>query len=120
MVRLLNDEVRDVLPPLYSKKDRGMDALAKVKFFTPDACWSWYAVEFDGEDVFFGLVVRRFTELGYFSLSELKDFRGTPGLPVERDRYFFSRPLRDPDGLITHPRRSASGGRGWCGPAVLK
>jgi hypothetical protein len=65
-----------------------MDALAVVKFFTPDSGWTWYASEFDGEDTFFGLVSGFEVELGYFSLSELKRVRGKLGLPVERDLYF--------------------------------
>ena len=30
--------------------------MAQVKFFTPDSNLTWYASEFDGEDIFFGLV----------------------------------------------------------------
>ena len=28
------------------------------------------------------------TELGYFTLDELKSIKGPMGLPIERDRYF--------------------------------
>ena len=39
----------------------------------------WYAVEFDGEDIFFGFVIlngdTRNAEWGYFSFSELKSLR---------------------------------------------
>ena len=59
-----------------------------MKFFTPDSNWTWYASEFDGEDIFFGLVAGFEIELGYFSLSELKEARGPLGLPIERDRFF--------------------------------
>ena len=62
--------------------------MVQVKFFTPDAQWTWYATEFDGEDLFFGLVVGLETELGYFSLLELESVRGPLGLPIERDMYF--------------------------------
>jgi len=27
-----------------------------VSSFTPDSSWTWYAMEFDGVDTFFGLV----------------------------------------------------------------
>ena len=64
------------------------DGTAHVKFFTPDSSWTWFATEFDGEDLFFGLVDGFEKEIGYFSLSELKKARGALGLPVERDRYF--------------------------------
>lgn len=72
-----------------------MDAIAQVKFFTPDSHWTWYASEFDGVDTFFGLVNGFETELGYFSLAELKRIRGYLGLPVERDRSFKPTPLRE-------------------------
>jgi hypothetical protein len=72
------------------------------KFFTPDAGWTWYAIEgspvdahgyYDTEKekvdfVFFGLVSGVEVELGYFALSELTSIRGRLGLPVERDRFF--------------------------------
>jgi hypothetical protein len=50
-------------------------------------------VEFDGEDVFFGLVVGFEIEAGYFSLSELEATRGPWGLPIERDLWFKPVPL---------------------------
>lgn len=50
---LLDDESREKLPPLYSGEEQGLDALAQVKFFTPDSNWTWHASEFDGEDIFF-------------------------------------------------------------------
>ncbi|MCB9437272.1 MAG: DUF2958 domain-containing protein [Anaerolineales bacterium] len=88
LVPLLDDESRAKLPPLYSNEALGMQAIAPVKFFTPDAGWTWYPTEFDGEDVFFGLVAGLEVELGYFSLSELLSVRGSLGLPVERDLYY--------------------------------
>ena len=62
------------LPELYSGEEKGLEAQAQVKFFTPDSNWTWYASEFDGEDIFFGLVAG--FEPGYFSLSELQSVRG--------------------------------------------
>lgn len=85
---LLDDETRDKLPPLYSGEEQGLDALAQVKLFTPDAQWTWYASEFDGEDLFFGLVSGFEVELGNFSLKELKEVKGPMGLPIERDLYY--------------------------------
>jgi len=38
--------------------------------------------------LFFGYVLGRYPELGYFTLSELTKAGGVLGLPVERDRYF--------------------------------
>lgn len=85
---LLDDESRAHLPALYSTEKLGDEALARVKFFTPDAGWTWYATEFDGQDIFFGLVAGHELELGYFSLSELEAVRGPLGLLIERDVYF--------------------------------
>jgi hypothetical protein len=73
---------------LYNCKEKGLEAQALVKFFTPDSNWTWYASEFDGEDIFFGLVVGLEIELGYFSLSELEALKGPLGLPIERDLYY--------------------------------
>ena len=46
-------------------------------------------------DLFFGLAVGFEPELGYFSLSELRQIRGKLGLPVERDKWFRGAPLRE-------------------------
>lgn len=81
---LLPDDVRARLPKLYANEALGMAAPAVVKFFTPDASWTWYASEFDGEDLLFGLVIGHVAEFGYFSLSELGGVRGPLGLLVER------------------------------------
>jgi hypothetical protein len=84
-MQLLTKELRRKLPPLYSGEEKGLQALALVKFFTPNGRWTWYASEFDGKNAFFGLVVGFEPELGYFSLSELQQIRSVLGLPVERD-----------------------------------
>ncbi len=92
---LLDEESRKRLPPLYANEELGLNAQAQVKFFTPDSNWTWYASEFDGEDIFFGLVVGLDIELGYFSLSELEAATGPMGLPIERDKYFKPATLRE-------------------------
>jgi hypothetical protein len=80
------ESVRALLPPLYAQEELGEQAIVHVKFFTPDANWTWYATEFDPQErIFFGLVVGFETELGYFSLDELQEVKGGLGLPVERD-----------------------------------
>ena len=93
-MQLLTTTIRKQLPPMYSQEALGLNALARVKFFTPDSNWSWYASEFDGQDTFFGLVDGFEIELGYFSLAELKQVRGNLGLPIERDLYFKPTPLQ--------------------------
>lgn len=89
---LLTKLVRNALPPLGATSEES-DPMAVAKFFTPDGGWTWYAIEFDGDDTFFGLVDGLECELGDFSLSELLNVRGALGLPVERDRFFKPTPV---------------------------
>lgn len=90
-MQLLPNEIRATLPPLYSTEKEGDNAIVRVKFFTPSSIWTWYATEWDGEDIFFGLVVGFETELGYFSLSELESL----GPIIERDLYFRPKSLKE-------------------------
>lgn len=85
---LLPPEIRKAMPALKSTEALGMDAPIIVKFFTPTSNWTWYATEFDGDDMFFGLVDGFEKELGYFSLRELESVRGPYGVAIERDLYF--------------------------------
>ena len=87
-MKLINNEIKRVLPKLYEQDGKGLNAIAYIKFFTPDSNWSWYVTEFDGIDTFFGLVDGFEKELGYFSLSELQSVKGPLGLKIERDLYF--------------------------------
>lgn len=87
-MKLLPEEIRKALPPLRSTERLGLDAPIIVKYFTPSSNWTWYATEFDGEDLFFGLVDGFDKEMGYFSLSELEAVQGPFGLGIERDLYF--------------------------------
>jgi hypothetical protein len=80
---------------LGSTDGQGDKAEVVVKFFTPWANWTWYATEFDGEDLFFGLVDGFEKELGYFRLSELESLTGPFGLKIERDLHFDNRTLAD-------------------------
>lgn len=94
-MNLLPEELRRKLPNLYAQGCLGADAVAYVKYFTPDSNWTWYATEFDGKDTFFGLVDGFEKELGYFSLLELKAACGPLGLPIERDLYWKPKTLRE-------------------------
>ena len=91
-MKLLTQADRKRLPPLYTTEN-DMDPIAQVKFFDPCGSWSWYATEFDGEDLFFGLVDGSDTELGYFRLSELAGVKGPFGIGIERDTSFDPTPL---------------------------
>lgn len=104
-VKLLTKDLLKKIPPLYSQENVEDPDIA-VKFFTPDAQWTWFVTEggvvreddegtdplstWDGKAdvIFFGLVDGFEKELGYFTLSELQSIRGGLGLPIERDRFF--------------------------------
>ena len=71
---LLTQANRKSLPALYANENTpAAEQVVQVKFFTPDSSWTWYATEFDGEDL---------------SLSDLRTAHGATCLPVERDMYF--------------------------------
>ncbi len=89
-MELLTPELRHQLPALYAQAD-SPDAIAYAKFFAPGTYWTWYATEFDGIDIFFGLVQGHEEELGYFSLIELQSLSGR--VWVERDLYFKPTPI---------------------------
>lgn len=86
------EDVAPQLPRLYSAEDDS-NPTVWLKLFTPDSIWTWYVIEWDGDDLCFGLVIGHAEELGYFSLSEIAGVRGGLGLPVERDIYFTPCPL---------------------------
>lgn len=94
-MELITEEIKKTLPKLYTQEKLGLEAIAYLKFFTPDSNWTWYITEFDGNDLFFGLVDGFEKELGYFSLSEIKDARGPFGLKIERDLYFTPTRLKE-------------------------
>lgn len=93
-MKLLTKELREQLPPLYAS-EQVEDPVVVCKFFYPDFHWTWYAIEFDGKDTFFGYVAGDFPELGYFTLSELEANRGALGCPIERDMFFRPQPLSE-------------------------
>jgi hypothetical protein len=96
--RLLTKAARKMLPPLGSQDGLDGKAVAYVKFFTPDAGWTWWATEGgpEGDDfMFFGLVEGFEKELGYFGLAELQSARGPMGLPVERDLHWKPKTLKE-------------------------
>ena len=98
-MELLTQEIEKRLPALYSQEEVE-DPICVLKYFTPDAQWSWFIVEGekreDGNWLFFGKVVSPMVpegELGYVTLSELENVRGPLGLPIERDIYWKDTPL---------------------------
>jgi len=93
-VKLLTEELKKKLPAIGDQDNKGLNAIAYIKFFTPWSNWSWFATEFDGKDIFFGFVDGHFKQLGYFSLSELQSIDGPWGFKIERDLYFKPTKLR--------------------------
>lgn len=92
-MKLLTKEILKTLPALYSQENNP-DPMVRVKFFHPLSNWKWYVTEYDGKDLFFGLVDGFEKELGYFSFSELQSIN-IRGLGIERDMYFTPKPLSE-------------------------
>ena len=90
--KLLPQEILSSLPALGVTGEEH-DPAVQVKFFYPDFSWTWYAIEFDGDDLFYGFVDGFVGELGYFRLSELMENRGKFGMEIERDLWFSPCPL---------------------------
>ena len=93
---LLTKELRRQFPKLYQTEQVPIEEKKVIaKFFTPWTSWTWYATEFDGEDLFFGLVDGHEKEWGYFSLTELESITSPVGLKIERDLYFGQPKIKD-------------------------
>lgn len=95
-MELMTQEIRDKFKEVGSqeKKELG-EQIVIVKFFDPTGSWTWYATEFDGKDIFFGLVDGFELEWGTFSLSEMQSVKGRLGLGIERDLYFGMPMIKD-------------------------
>jgi len=93
--KFITKEIEKALPKLYSQENVS-DPIVVAKWFSPYSNWRWFAIEFDGEDTFFGLVQGFEVELGNFSKMEMETavFRGI--LPaVERDLSWQPKPLSE-------------------------
>lgn len=83
------------LPPLYSQ-EHTPDPLALVRFYDTLGNWSWYGIEFDGKNLFFGLVFGLERELGYFSLEEFEAVNSESGFPrIKQDLTFTAKPISE-------------------------
>jgi len=89
MSKLIPTSLLAKLPNLYDTES-DTNPFCYIKLFTPDSNWTWYIIEFSKEDknTCFGYVIGHEAELGYFSLSEIEEVRGSLGLAVERDTSF--------------------------------
>ena len=118
---LLTDQIRRSIAPIGAQDGKGDDAVVYVKFFTPDAQWTWYTLEAsavleDGAEVpfsevgastvkdvlFFGLVHGLETEYGYYTLSQLREIKGPLGLGVERDLHFGTKTIGEAKQRMAH------------------
>ncbi len=81
-------------PSLYGQENV-KPAVAHVKFFDPCGSWTWYATEWDGQNLCFGYVVGHEGEWGYFDLSELAEHRGPMGIGIEVDEHFLPNPVKE-------------------------
>ncbi len=99
-MKLMTKAIEKKLPKMNSQENE-IDPMVQVKYFCPWNHWTWYGIEFDGEDVFFGYVVGDYNELGYFNLSELSGAKGPFGLNIERDLYFSPKRLSEIKKLST-------------------
>ncbi|WP_236622370.1 DUF2958 domain-containing protein [Novipirellula maiorica] len=91
--RLLTKGILAKLPALGATSEN-RDPIVQVKWFTPDANWTWWVIEYDPESrIAYGLVRGLELEFGTFTLDEVEDLRGALGLPVERDLHFDPQPV---------------------------
>jgi len=87
MNNLIPKEMKENIPSLYSTEEQS-NPIAYVKLFLDN--WTWYITEISiDDDICFGYVKSSFgSELGYFSLKEIKEVKGSLGTKVQRDLYF--------------------------------
>jgi hypothetical protein len=86
-MELIPQNIKDQIPKLYETENQ-IEPIAYVKLFIDG--WTWYITELSiDDDTAFGYVASPFgSELGYFSLEEIKEIRGSLGIGVERDLSF--------------------------------
>jgi hypothetical protein len=91
-MKLMTKTIEKQLPKLYAQEE-SKEPKAYVKYFCPWNNWTWYGMEYDGKDTFFGYVKGLSNEYGYFSLAELESLKGPYGLGIERDKFFQATPV---------------------------
>ena len=92
--QMMTKELSAKIPKLYSQEEVS-DPTVVAHYFTPYGRGDWFVIEWDGQDLMYGLADLGYPELGYFSLSELESaYRGSLPL-VERDLYWTPVPLSE-------------------------
>ena len=86
-MELIPQEIKELIPKLYETEEQN-DPVAYIKLFLDG--WTWYITELSiDNNICFGYVISPFeSELGYFSLNEIKSIKGSLGLSIERDISF--------------------------------
>jgi|13_taG_2_1085334.scaffolds.fasta_scaffold18662_5 hypothetical protein len=67
--------------------DSIMDKKPVAKLFNPTGIGRWWLWSIQ-DGVFLGIAELQEREMGYFTLDELESFKGTLGIPIERDKYY--------------------------------
>ena len=99
-MKLLTKEILKKVPSIEATAETSIAASVVVaKFFNPTGAGTWYMTAYDpNTNEAFGFVNlgdSEMAELGYFSMTELEQFKGRIGLGIERDRSFTSMPLQE-------------------------
>lgn len=98
MINAPSPEHLNKLPRLYETEHTDVEDKTVYLHFTCDQC-HWWAMEWDGEDTFFGYVLLNCVsvdaEFGYFNLSQLIEVKVAGWLEVENDPTWIPRPLKD-------------------------
>ena len=92
-MKLMTKEVAKLIPKLGETDGKPMtERTVPVKFFDPTGRFTYYVLEYDGDDTLFGYCVSPLgadcDELGYASLAELQAVKGRLGLGLERDLHW--------------------------------
>lgn len=87
---LLNREILDRFKEVGSQDETPLkEKRVIVKYFLPDANWTFYVLEYNEKyQEFFGYVTFLENEFGYVTMQQVLDMRGKLGLRVERDEFF--------------------------------
>lgn len=88
MSSLIPADIQGKIPGLYKTEETKIpDKIAHIRLADTGSNWQWYVIEFDGNDICWGLVWGHEVEYGYFSLTEMEEINKS--LPrIQRDEGF--------------------------------
>ena len=91
-MKILTQEILDAFKKQgKTGRKSAKDIKIVLKLFNPTGAGTWYIYEKEDEDIYWAFVNLGdvdCAECGTVSMSELLDFRGMFGLPIERDKFF--------------------------------